>query len=272
MKNKKLDIIKIITSLFIALIHIAPFYITLTVALKPRGDKTSFWSWPEAISLEGITRALDRGNLGTAVTNTLFITVMSVMIIVIVGAMAAYPLSRITSKTNRIVLNIIMGVMMVPAFSVLVPLYKQIVQMNGVNTFWAIILISATYNLPMSIFLYTNFIKTIPQALDEAALIDGCSKFSIFYRIIMPSLKPVTASVIILTGIGIWNDYTFQLYMLQKPSMQTITLAVSSFFAESGSYLNAAAAAALIASIPPVLAYVFLQKYFVLGVVDSGIK
>lgn len=272
MINKSRNMIKNIVALLICIIHFAPLYITITVALKPRGDSSSFWSLPTTLDFSGMIRAIDKGNLGTATFNTVIITVLSVCLVTMVGAMASYPLARVTNKINKIMLSLVMAVMMVPAFSILVPLYKEIVLMGGVNTYWAIILISTAYNLPMSIFLYSNFIKTIPVALDEAAQIDGCSRFSIFYRIIMPSLKPVTTSVIILTGVGIWNDYSFQLYILQKPSMSTITLAVSSFFAESGSYLNAAASAALIAVIPPILVYVLLQKYFVQGVMDSSVK
>lgn len=119
---------------------------------------------------------------------------------------------------------------MIPQLSILVPLYKQMVAMKGINHFWGVIIVSATFNLPMAIYMYSNFISAIPKELDEAAMIDGCSRLSVFYRIILPSLKPVTASVIIWTSVGIWNDYQFQLYFLQKPKLQTITLAITKFF------------------------------------------
>ena len=103
-------------------------------------------------------------------------------------------------------------------------------------------------------------------------MIDGCSRYSIFLRIILPSLKPVTASVIILSGIGIWNDYSFQLYVLQKPKLRTVTLMITNFFGEGNNNLNAAAAATLLTILPLVVIYLFLSKYFVQGVVDSAVK
>ena len=141
-----------------------------------------------------------------AVFNTLLITVVAVVLIVLVGAMAAYPLSRVKTKMNRLILSFIVSVMMVPPLSVLVPLYKTMVAIGGINKFWGIIMVSVTYNLPISIFLFTNFIATIPRELDEAGMIDGCSRFGVFYRVVMPALKPVTASVVILTSVYIWND------------------------------------------------------------------
>ena len=146
------------------------------------------------------------------------------------------------------------------------------VAMKGINHFWGVIIVSATFNLPMAIYMYSNFISAIPKELDEAAMIDGCSRLSVFYRIILPSLKPVTASVIIWTSVGIWNDYQFQLYFLQKPKLQTITLAITKFFTDSRTDMGAAAAAAIIVVLPPVLMYILLQKQFVQGAMDSAVK
>ncbi len=88
-------------------------------------------------------------------------------------------------------------------------------------------------HLPMAIYMYSNFIRSIPKELDEAAMIDGCSRMQAFFQVILPCLKSTTVSVIILNGVGIWNDYQFQLYFLQKPAMRTITLAISTFFTDS---------------------------------------
>lgn len=186
--------------------------------------------------------------------------------------MAAYPLSRHITRRNQIILTFIVGVTMVPQLSILVPLYKEMVALKGINHIWGIVLVSATFHLPLSIYMFTNFIKTIPSDLDEAAMIDGCSRFQAFFRIILPCLKSTTVSVIILTGVGIWNDYQFQLYFLQKPALRTITLAITTFFTDSRQDMGAAAAAAFIVVLPPVLLYICLQKYFVQGAMDSAVK
>ena len=120
--------------------------------------------------------------------------------------------------------------------------------------------------------MFSGFVKSIPIEIEEAAMIDGCSRMQAFFQVILPCLKSTTVSVIILNGVGIWNDYQFQLYFLQKPAMRTITLAISTFFTDSKQDLGAAAAAAFIVVLPPVLIYIFLQKYFVKGAMDSAVK
>lgn len=259
-------------SLLILIVHFVPFYILISVSFKRQMDLSSRWKMPDYFSLDNFRLAIEKGNLLSALGNTLIITVCSVLIIVAVGSMAAYPLSRVKNRTNRWILNFILAVMMIPPLSVLVPLYKTLVSLHGINTYWGIILVSVTYNLPISIFLYSNFIATIPKELDEAAMIDGCSRLQAFFKVILPSLKPVTASVVILTGVYIWNDYSFQMYVLQKKEMRTATLAISSFFTENAANLNAGAAAALLVIIPPIILYLSMQKYFVKGIADGAVK
>lgn len=274
MSKRKLHsrIVKNILSLLIIAIHIAPFYVLFLMSMKQRRDFSSRWVPPQAFSLDNYSLALKGGDLMHSILNTVIIVLIATVLIIVIGAMSGYPLARYNTRFSKTLSLLLLGVMMVPPLSVLVPLYKEMVTLGGINTFWGIIILSITYGLPTSIFMYTNFIHTIPVALDEAALLDGCSKYTIFFRIIMPSLKPVTASVAILTGINIWNDYSFQLYMLQKPRLRTITLMIKSFFAEGNTNLNAAAAASCLAILPLIVIYLFLSKYFVQGVVDSAVK
>ena len=264
--------LKTLAAILIIGLHIAPFYIMINMSLKPVTDRSSRWFPAFKPYFANYVNAAVTGNLIRAIFNTLVIVLVSVVIIVVVGAMAAYPLSRKVSRRNKFILAFIVGIMMVPQLSVLVPLYKELVAMKGINHFWGIIIVSATFNLPMAIYMYSNFIGTIPKELDEAAMIDGCSRMQVFFRIIMPSLKATTASVIIWTAVGIWNDYQFQLYFLQKPAMRTITLAITTFFTDSKTDMGAAAAAAFIVVLPPVIMYIALQKYFVQGAMDSAVK
>lgn len=256
----------------ISALHIIPLYITLVASVKRMQDFSSYWVFPKKLFLQNYNIALNEGGMLNAFKNTIIITFFAVVIIVFIGAMAAYPLARNRSKLNGFIMILILGIMMVPPLSLLVPLYSFMAKIKAISTYWGIIIVQVAFQLPVSIFLYSNFIKTIPQDLDEAATIDGCSIFSIFYRIILPLLKPVTATIIILSGVAVWNDYSFSLYFLQRPEMKVITLTISSFFAQTGSNLNAAAAAALLAVLPITIVYLSLQKYFVQGVVDSAIK
>ena len=164
-------------------------------------DLSSRWIFPKEIHLENFTYALEKGGLITAMYNSIIITVISVLIIALIGATTAYPLARIKTKTNSVVLNLVVAVMMIPPLSMLVPLYSLLTKIGAINTYWGIIVITVTMGLPLSIFLYSNFISTIPVDLEEAASIDGCSRFKAFYKVVLPLLKPVTATVVILTGV-----------------------------------------------------------------------
>ena len=140
--------------------------------------------------------------------------------------------------------------MIVPALTILVPLYKFMVDIKGISTYWGIILVHITFNLPLTIFLFTNFINTIPRELDEAALIDGCSRFGVFFRVIFPSLKPVIATVIILSSRDIWNDYQFSIFFLGKRSVQTVNVSLSTFTSMFSNNLGWVAAGCVIGVVP----------------------
>ncbi|GLC78294.1 carbohydrate ABC transporter permease [Lacrimispora brassicae] len=272
MKKRQLRWLKTLVALLIVAVHMMPLYILVNMSLKSKMDVGSRWQLPRELYIQNYFHAMEIGNLLKALTNTMIIVVFAVILIVLASATAAYPLARNGTKGNRWILAFIVGVMMVPQLSILVPLYKEMVALKGINTYWGVIVVSATFNLPMAIYMYTNFISTIPRELDEAAMIDGCNKLQVFRHIILPSLKSVTASVVIWTAVGVWNDYQFQLYFLQKPALKTITLSISSFFTDSKTDMGAAAAAAVIVVLPPIIMYIALQKYFVRGVMDSAVK
>ncbi len=269
---KKYTIKRTLLALIISAIHFIPFYITITMALKPMTDFSSRWCLPKNLYFENFQIAIEKAKILLAMKNSIIITAVSIGLILLVGATAAYPLARIRTRFNNVILNLVLAVMMVPPLSMLVPLYSNMSRWGGISTYWGIIVVITTFQLPLAIFLYTNFIATIPKDLDEAASIDGCNRLFIYYKIILPLLKPVTATVVILTGVWIWNDYQFSLYFLQKPEMRTVTLAISSFFSNSSSNLNAAAAAALLAILPIVVLYIALQRYFIQGMIDSALK
>ncbi len=258
--------------LVIIVVHFIPIYILLGVAAKSSMDITSKWILPGYVEWNNFKEALNGGNMLLALKNTAIITVFSVFFVTVIGAFSAYPLARNRSRLNTVVKSFILGIMMIPGLSVLVPLYSTMVKIHGISNYWGIIVVLVTFNLPMSIFLFSNFIAGIPVALEEAAFIDGCNPIQTFFKIILPQLKPVVASVVILTGVGCWNDYQFSLYFLQSPKYRTIPLAVASYFSQTANNMNAAAASALLGVLPVLLLFIFLQKYFIKGMVDSAIK
>ena len=271
MKKQNVIIRTIIIIIFCA-IQLIPLYIIITVSLKERADLSSYWKLPAQPQFQNFVTALEIGGLFRAFSNTFIITFFSTLGVLVLGIMAAYPLSRNPSGFNKKVKTFILSMMMIPALSLLVPIYVLLLRLGGISRFHGIVPVHMAFNLPVAVYMFSNFIKTIPIELDEAALIDGCSVYSIFFRIIVPLFKPVIVSVIIFVSIQVWNDFQYALYFLPRPTMRVITLAIASYFSMSGSNPNVAAAMALLAILPVVLLFILLQKYFIKGAVDGAIK
>lgn len=252
-------------------LYAIPFYVIIVMSFKPITDRSPRLSLPNTLYLENYIGVFQNG-MGRAIFNTVIVTISVVLIEVVLGCMAAYPLARHKCKKNTIISNIFLGVMMIPGLSVLVGVYSLLAHIGGINTYWGLIMVCVGFGLPTSIFLYQNFISSIPKELDEAAYIDGAGTFRTFWNIILPQLKPVTVTVVILTGVGIWNEYMSSLYILQKSDMFTVTLKINSYFSAAKQDFGGAAAAAIVGMLPVVIMYLFLQKYFIKGAVDSAVK
>jgi len=156
--------------------------------------------------------------------------------------------------------------------SILVPLYSMLVDIGGINTYWGITLTLVAEHLPLAIFMYSAFLGSVPYSLEEAAALDGAGLFRRLYYIVFPLLKPVTASVAILAGVPIWNEFALSVYILNDQTVRTIAPTVSTFFSQSTSNLGAASAASLLAFVPILLVYLFLQRYFMEGAAAGAIK
>ncbi|GKV71295.1 carbohydrate ABC transporter permease [Pseudarthrobacter sp. NCCP-2145] len=253
--------------------QVTPFYLALTTAFKPVTDTTSLWLPPlNGGTLHNFATAWDSGHLDWALENGLIVTVVSTALTCIVGAMAAYPLARRSTKLNRFVSLAILGMLMVPPLSILVPLYTMLAQLGLLNTYVSLILVLTTLQLPLAVFLFTQFMRTLPLSLEEAAAIDGAGLTTTFLRIVLPSLKPVFATVVILTSTNVWNEFAMSSYILNKAEVRTLAPAAASFFGTQGNNVGAAAAAALIGLLPILIAYLFLQKYFVKGALAGAEK
>lgn len=272
MKTRSMNVINYLLIAFIGLIYLIPFYILTNLALKKPIDTSSKWAPPRYFQLDNFSEAWINASLGKALLNTFFITVVSILLIVLMGSIASYPLSRNKSKINNFVFTIFIACMVVPSLTCLVPLYKFVVDIKGMNSYWCIILLHLVFQLPMTIFLYTGFINSITKELDEAALIDGCNVFKTFFLVIFPLLKSVTATVIIMTGVSVWNDYNLSLFFLQDSSVQTLTIRLSSFFSQYNNYIERCAAGCIMGMLPMAVVYLFLQNYFIKGLSAGAVK
>lgn len=257
----------------VALVQITPFYLAVTTALKPVTDTSSLWVPPlSGATLSNFSTAFSVGHLDWALENSLLVTAVSTFLVCLVGAMAAYPLARRLTRLNRVVSLALLGMLIVPPLSILVPLYTMLSRLGLLNTFGGLILVLTTLQLPLAVFLFTQFMRTLPVSLEEAAAMDGAGTLRIFMQIVLPSMKPVLATVTILTATNVWNEFAMSSYISSSTPMRTLAPAVAVFFSSQGTNIGAAAAAALIGLAPILIAYLFLQKYFVKGALAGAEK
>lgn len=258
----------LITALLI-LIALIPFYSLVITAFS--SEKWTNVLVPQ-FYVSNFGNAWNTSHLGRAMINSLILTVCSMVLLVFCSSTAGYAFARNKDKFHKIAYNAFLFSMLVPGIILTVPLYTLLKQINGINTYWAMILLLAEGVLPFSIFLYTSFIRQMSTEIEEAAYIDGCSKYMTFWRIIFPLLKPVTSTVVILNAVGIWNNYGTAIFFLQKQEMQTVPLAIASFEQTYGANWNLMAAAAIIGLLPPVAVFLGFQKYFIKGIAAGSVK
>ncbi|MCI1787363.1 MAG: carbohydrate ABC transporter permease [Actinomyces sp.] len=257
----------------VCLVQLIPFYLAVTTAFKPLTDLSSPWLFPVGgATLENFSMAVEEGGVLHAIWNSVVVTVSATAIVCVLGALAAYPLARIRSTLNRGIEILVLSVMMIPPLSILVPLYSMLNRAGLLNTYAGLILPLACLELPRAVFLYTQFLRSIPVSLEEAARVDGANTFEVFFRIVLPLLKPVSVTVVILTGVYVWNEFALSSYIMSGDSMKTLAPAIAAFFGEQGSQVNAAVAGSLLGAIPMIVAYVFLQKYFIRGMLAGADK
>lgn len=271
-RKKKSNWWKYLISAIICIIYLFPIYVIVVCSLKPITDLSSRILPPTKIFWDNYKDIIVNGNIIRAIGNTAFITICVTTIEMIVSCMAAYPIARNRTKANKAILMIMLGIMMIPSISIVVGVYSTLVTLGLISTFRGIILVEVAFGLPYCIYMFSNFIQTIPKELDEAAAIDGAGVAQTFFFVIFPLLRPITVSLIILQGVGAWNEYAYSLYILQRPEMYTVTLTVKQFFSSVSNDQNKAAAGILIGIIPLIIIYLVLQKYFVKGAIDSSVK
>lgn len=266
-------VVKYTGLLLISLLSLIPFYVLFFLSVTD--PSVSFADKVFLIPqfyFQNYIDAWKTSKIGLAILNSLIITGGTVIVVAALASMAGYTIARFRSRFNAAVLNILLVCMMIPGIINTVPLYTLMRQINGINTRWAMILVCATNALPFAVFLYTNFIMSLPKEIEESALIDGCNYFTAYFRVTFPLLKPVTSAVVIITGQAVWNNYGQAVFFLQEQSVRTVPIAVSMFFQQYGAKWNLMAAASVIGVLPIVITFLIFQKYFIKGIAAGSLK
>lgn len=207
-----------------------------------------------------------------AFTNSLVITVIGVALIALISCMAAYRMVRANTLFNQIFLLVLVAAMVVPFQTIMMPLIRVISELNLMNTKAGLIISYLGLSTPMAVFLFHGFVKSIPLEIEEAATVDGTTRIGVFFRIVLPMLKPMIMTVVVLNTLAIWNDYLLPSLILQKPDLRTIPLATFSFFSEYTKQWDLALPALVLGITPIIVFFLFLQRYIVEGIAAGSVK
>jgi len=262
-----------ILAVLLGLVFLVPFYYVLSNSLKSFAEILSNTSaLPTTIQFQNFVNAFNQMNYLKVLSNSLIITVISNAVLVIFCSMAAYMLVRTKKKISSIIFMAFVAAMVIPFQSIMIPLVKVAGNLNLLNSIWGIVIMYLGFGSGMTIFLYHGFIKGIPVELEEAAIIDGCSRLGVFWRIVFPLLKPITVTVVILNSLWIWNDFLLPSLVLQDPELRTIPLATFFFFGQYTKQWDLALAALVISIIPLLIFFFAMQKHIVKGITSGSIK
>ncbi len=261
-------------AIIVAVIFLSPLYIVFTNSFKTsKGIFLNVLSLPGngTFTLNNYIQAFKDLNFIHSFFNSLFITVTSTVLIVIFASMAAWMLVRSKSKWSTFLFFLFAAAMLIPFQSVMLPLINLMGKLHLLNPV-GLVFMYLGFGSSLSIVLYHGFIKGIPVELEEAAIIDGCSKFQVFWLIVFPLLKPITVTVCILNSMWIWNDFLLPQLVINRPQWHTIPLKMFYFFGQYSKRWDLALAGLVIGMIPIIVFYFFAQKHIVKGVTQGSIK
>jgi raffinose/stachyose/melibiose transport system permease protein len=262
-----------VVTFLLALLFLVPFWFLFVNSVKSFGDLLSNSAgWPQAFHWENYSRAWTITKFPSAFWNSLQITVLANLGIVLFSSMAAYRMVRRNTKLNRLLFAMFVAAMVIPFQSIMIPLVKVAFNFGLLNSIWGLMVCYFGFGIPLSLFLFHGFVKSIPVEIEESAVVDGSSPYGVFFRIVLPLLKPMYVTVIILNSLWIWNDFLLPSLILQRPELRTIPIATYSFFGQYTKQWDLALPALVLGIMPIIIFFLALQRYIVEGITAGSVK
>lgn len=248
-----------------------PFLLVIMTAFKSVSEAAVVtFSLPEKFLWSNFSYVVEKGKLLRAFKNSLLITGSVVVLIVFLSSITAFVLTRRSDRTSRILRNYFLIGMIAPLSLIPEVIIVKFLGLSG--SYAAVILIHVAVRLPLSIMIYSGVIKGIPRSLDESAMLEGCGLFQMFYRVIFPLLKPAIFTNVIITFMGVWNDFQVSLYFLTDTSKSTLPLSIYSFVGYMTYKWNYVCAFIVLSILPILVIYCIAQKYIVDGMIAGAVK
>jgi multiple sugar transport system permease protein len=262
---------------------IGPLFWLVTTALKTPTQVYVFppqWI-PSPVRLQNFVEGWTTAPFNRFLFNTLVTTLVPLMGDVFVSAMVAYSFARVRWPGRDTVFSLCLATMLLPWVATFIPIFIEFKSLGWLDTFLPLV-VPAFFGTPFYIFMIRQFMLTLPRELEEAARVDGATTFQVFFRIILPLVRPALATVAIFSFMGHWNDFLAPMIYLHKPELKTLTLGLANFesmmsgtggsYSLLSSHLNLLMAVSLLIDLPCIVLFLFFQKYFVRDVIMSGLK
>ncbi len=280
MKTKREHLLLVIVAIAVLAFVLAPLFLAFATSFKADeqqilrdfGNANAFWVWPWEMSLENYRQVLGNTTFPvlTYMKNSVIIVVSIVVVGIFINSLAAYALARLQFKGRNIIVMLIIALIIVPMESVAIPLLLMVNQVGWVDTYQAQIVPFIAH--PFSIFLFYQFFAAIPKDLDEAAYVDGASRFRTYWSVIMPLSLPTIATVAILQSLEYWNAYLWPLMVTRGSNVRPVSLALAQFFGTPPPIWGDVMAFSVLMSLPILAVYLLFQRWFIQSAIGSGIK
>ena len=256
----------------LAILTVAPFIWMVLTSFKEMSEIFSYpptW-WPENFTFENYTNAFSAAPFGRFYGNSLFVAIAATVGQLITCSLAAYAFARMEFKGRDVLFYLFLGTMMVPAHVTMIPSFMILHGLGWIDTYLALIvpMLASAFGT----FLLRQFFMTIPKELEEAAFIDGCTRWGVLWRIILPLSKPALATLAIFTFMTVFNDFIWPLIVLNSEDMYTVQLGLAIFRDRYSIEWGNLMAGSVVATLPILLVFFFAQKYFIQGITLSGLK
>ncbi|NLJ68213.1 MAG: carbohydrate ABC transporter permease [Firmicutes bacterium] len=257
----------------LAFIFVYPIFLMIITAFKStREIFMNPFGLPQAWSLETFAKVWQRAHFNTYFVNSVTVTLASTLLVLACSSLSAYALSRYQFRLSNFFYIFFLAGIMIPIRLGILPLFLLMRDLSLLNSHWSLVLTYAASGMPMSVFLLTGFFKTIPKDLEYSARIDGCSDLQIFYRIMLPLVRPGLATVTIVNFVPWWNDFFFPLLFIQSDRLKTIPLGMTIFFGQFMTDWGMLFAGMVIASVPLLVLYLAMSRQFISGLTAGALK
>jgi raffinose/stachyose/melibiose transport system permease protein len=260
-------------ALFWFLVAGLPFFFMVQTGFKEQFElmTRSVWALPHDPTLANFTTVLD-SKFFRFLANSTFVVTLSVCLILLISSMASYVFARIRFRFSRVLFGLIMAGLVVPIHVTLIPVYLLTIKTGLYDSLWALVGPYVAFNIPVSVFILTEFMKQIPRELEDAARIDGSSPIGAFFRIILPLTTPGLATLAIFNAVTLWNEFVFAFVLVSSTNNRTLPLAIWEYQGQYAANIPLIMSVLTLSAIPLIIAYLLGQERLVKGIMAGAIK